>query len=171
MKDPQSLIKAVSLLDNEQRQRLEVKWFGNKNANKEADVVLQECKSLIQDNGLGDIVQLHDATHDIADRMFESDVVALFSKWEGLPNSVCEGMALGKPIIMTKVSDYSNLVDDSNGLLCDTGDPESIKKVLVKTLSLTDDALTAMGEASMLKAKELFSDDSISTRWTQLMEK
>jgi glycosyltransferase involved in cell wall biosynthesis len=38
--------------------------------------------------------------------MYESDVVALVSKLEGLPNTVCEGMALGKPIIMTRVFRY-----------------------------------------------------------------
>ena len=57
--------------------------------------------------------------------MNAADFVALFSYVEGLPNAICEALALGKPIIMTRVSDYCSLVSD-NVFLCETPEPLSI---------------------------------------------
>lgn len=170
VKDPFSLIKGLSLLTEEQLSKLAVDWYGKKGSNEEAENVLKECERLIFENHLENNIRLFDATQDITNKMYEADVVSLFSKWEGLPNAVCEGMALGKPIIMTKISDYQKLVDSSNGFLCDPQSPESIKNALVSLISLSDDDLVSLGNNSLAKARILFSDEYVINSWISLFE-
>lgn len=169
VKDPQSLIEALALLQEEQRQKLVVDWYGKIGMNEEADKVYEECKELITKNHLDNIIYLKDATADIANRMKEADVVALFSKWEGLPNSICEGMMLGKPVVMTRMSDYAVLVDDSNGYLCDIQSPNSIKEVLETIIKIDNESLMALGRNSKVKAEQLFSGQIILNEWTKLI--
>lgn len=170
VKDPQSLIKAIALLSDENRQKLSVDWYGKIGSNEEAKKVFEECMSLIKENNLENIITLKDATSDIANRMKEADVVALFSKWEGLPNSICEGMAIGKPVLMTRISDYNQLIDETNGFLCDVQSPSSIKVALELLLRLSDEELVSMGETSKKKAERLFSSQKIVSEWIKLIE-
>ena len=100
--------------------------------------------------------------------MHEADVVALFSELEGLPNAICEGMMLGKPIIMSRVSDYEKLVDDSNGFLCDWNNPKSIKGALMSAVKLSENELDKMGNSSRLKAHKYFSKETIINQWLEL---
>ena len=170
VKDPQCLIEALTLLSEEDRQKISIDWFGKVGINEEANKIYEDCKSLISKNNLGSIIFLRDAISDIGNKMNEADVVALFSKWEGLPNSICEGMMLGKPIIMTRISDYSVLVDDSNGYLCDIHSPSSIKAALEAIIRTTNETLLSQGAHSKEKAKQLFSDEVIYKCWSKLIE-
>ena len=102
--------------------------------------------------------------------MADSDAVGLFSTVEGLPNTICEGMTIGRPIVMSKVSDFDVLVSD-NGYLCDPNSIESIKDALVKLIETPSEKLKEMGEKSKEKAQKLFSTDAITKQWTDLIEK
>ena len=102
--------------------------------------------------------------------MADSDAVGLFSTVEGLPNTICEGMTIGRPIVMSKVSDFDVLVSD-NGYLCDPNSIESIKDALVKLIETPSNELKAMGEKSKEKAQKLFSSAAITKQWTDLIEK
>jgi glycosyltransferase involved in cell wall biosynthesis len=97
--------------------------------------------------------------------MKSADIVAIFSEYEGLPNAICEGMMIGKPIIMTKVSDFYTLVDESNGFLCDWNKTESIKQVFEKAINLDENTLIKMGNASKEKAVRLFSQNTIMNQF------
>ena len=88
---------------------------------------------------------------------------------EGLPNAICEGMMNGKPIIMTKVSDYADLVDDTNGVLCDWDNPESIKYALLDAMQWSVDELREKGINSKNKAENLFSSKVIMNQWIKLI--
>lgn len=170
VKDPQCLISAISLLPIEKRGRIVVDWYGKIDANTEATQIYSLSESLIKRHHLENTIFLHDATHNIADRMNEADVVALVSRWEGLPNSICEGMTIGKPILMTCVSDYSTLIDDSNGWLCRSGDSESIAKALSETIASSDNVLIAKGYSSKKRAMVLFSEENVLKDWLKIIE-
>lgn len=103
--------------------------------------------------------------------MNEADAVGLFSKYEGLPNAICEGMMLGKPIVMTRVSDYATLVDDSNGFLCDWDSSETIKNALLRLINLRKDELLEKGKNSKTRAERLFSKERIIKQWTDFIKK
>lgn len=71
-------------------------------------------------------------------------------------NVICEGMMIGKPIIMTHVADFELLVDKNNGFLCDWDNPLSIRDTLQKAINLTNEDLIRIGENSKNKAEKLF---------------
>lgn len=166
VKNPFGLLEALKLLDDESKAKLHITWYGNISAGK---AVYDKMLEQITTNDLAGIIELKDATTDIVNRINESDIVGLFSKSEGLPNAICEGMLLGKPIIMTRVSDYDVLVDESNGVLCDWDKPKTIAEALQKIANVSDNELVKMGESSKGKAKKLFSEEYIIKQWENVI--
>lgn len=169
LKNPIGLIKALILFDENERKQIKVDWYGRIEVTKGNRRAYDDAISLIEENNLHHLIQLHKPTNDVINRMNEADVVALFSELEGLPNAICEGMMIGKPIVMSKVSDFSVLVDSSNGFLCDWDSPESIKKVLISAVNLSDVQLAEMGVKSKKKAELLFSSETIINQWKNLL--
>ena len=171
-KNPVGLINALLLMNEQEREKIEIDWYGKEEAETGKRDVYDETCRLIVEYKLEEYIHLHPATKDIGNRMMEADCVALFSEYEGLPNAICEGMTLAKPIIMTRVSDYRELVEDGkNGFLCDWDKPETIKNAIFKMVDASVDALKSMGELSAKKAKYLFSEDIVINQWQELIEK
>src|SRR5690606_17385396 len=109
------------------RGRFEINWYGRIEVVQGDRRAYKESVLLIREHNLDRTIFLNEATKEVADKMNEADVVALFSELEGLPNVICEGMMIGKPIIMTRVSDSDTLIDRTNGILCDWENPKDIK--------------------------------------------
>lgn len=171
LKNPIGLIRAVALMNPSVQKQLQVDWYGQPYvSNLEKDLAYQEALGLICKHKLSDIIHLHEPTAEIHSKMKEADFVGLFSQLEGLPNVICEGMSLSKPIIMSRVSDYNILVDDRNGFLCDWDNGLSIKDALEKALQLTTDEILAMGANSYTKAQKLFDPSRVVQQWEQLIE-
>ena len=168
VKNPYGLLEALKLMSDEELSMFDITWYGQSNRGSLPYYV--KLKEEIEKNDLHNVFILKDATSDIANRMNEADIVALFSSSEGLPNAICEGMMLGKPIVMTRVSDYETLVDGSNGCLCDWDNPESIKKALSEMVLANDEELLAMGYSSRQKSVCLFSEESNIMKWKQVIE-
>lgn len=166
VKNPMRLLEAVSIMSIEERQCLKIDWFGDVKSGK---AMYEQMEQFINEHLLKDVITLHDATTDIANLMNEADVVGLFSTSEGLPNSICEGMMLGKPVIMTKVSDYDVLVNNSNGFLCDANSTLSIKEALCSVAKLSEHQLIELGNSSKRKAQTLFSEKTIIEHWKQII--
>jgi len=168
MKNPIGLINSLALLSLDERKKIVIDWYGNAEVIKGDTRAYDESEKKIIENCLQDIIHLHKPTKDIANIMNKADMVALFSELEGLPNAICEGMMLSKPILMSRVSDYSILVDKTNGFLCDWDDVVSIKEALVSAISLSTEQLITMGEKSKEKAVVLFSPEFVVTQWINL---
>lgn len=169
LKNPIRLIEAFNMLDENQKEKLVVNWYGREEITVGNTETYDKTKELIEKYGLSDYIHLHNETSEIYKIMSQSDAVGLFSTVEGLPNTICEAMCLGKPIIMSRVSDYDVLVKD-NGYLCDPESVESIKDVLVKLIETPLEKLETMGRASKNMAKDLFSAKAITEQWTQIIE-
>lgn len=161
------IINALKLMTEKEREGIVVDWYGSY---KTADSSFQNCKDEIIKHGLNESIRLHDAVADINNKQNIADVVALVSQTEGLPNAICEAMTIGKPILMSRVSDYETLVDSSNGILVDWNDAESIKEALLLISEWTNDVLIQKGNASKEKALRLFSAKTIIPQWERLFQ-
>lgn len=170
LKNPIGLITAVSLLNKDEKRKVRIDWYGRKEVTLGNTKVFDESMELISKYNLNSVIYLHDETKDIINKMNKADLVALFSRVEGLPNAICEGMMLGKPIIMTKVSDYNILVDKSNGFICEWNKISTIKDVLIKAINLSPNQLSNMGIQSKVKAQVLFSENQIIKKWIDIIE-
>lgn len=171
LKNPINVIEAVNKLSEAQQKRLIIDWYGRKEVTTGNVEIAEQAERLVAQYGLDACVHLNEATHEIYKEMCNADAVGLFSLYEGLPNAVCEGMMLGKPILMTRMSDYARLVTKDNGFLCDAEDVQSIKGALVSFLQASDETLESMGRSSRERAMELFAADRIVEQWEALFEK
>lgn len=170
-KNPMGLLNAILLMNENERHSIHIDWYGRSEATIGDHDEYDKVVKTIEEKQLSDVIALHDATDDIANRMNESDCVALFSVLEGLPNAICEGMMLGKPIVMSRCSDYNVLVEVGvNGFLCDWNDAESIKKALLKVAELSNEKIQEMGNESRKKAEFLFSQEKVLNQWLSVIE-
>ncbi len=169
LKNMNGLIEAVKALPEDFKERLEIEWYGQTQVvpygTKEYDAACKKIKDLCLEN----TIHLYPQTKDILTKMLDFDCVALFSFYEGLPNAICEGMALAKPIIMSRISDYAVFVDEKNGFLCSAEDTESIKEALIQFLCATKEELLKMGIESRKKASLLFDNEIIIEKWLELI--
>lgn len=169
LKNAMGMVKALALLDKVQLSQIKIDWYGTKLIRGYDSSAYDEVCGYVKEHELGEYVSFYDPTCDMANKMNQADMVALFSELEGLPNAICEGMAIGKPVIMSRVSDYNTLIDSTNGFLCDWNDVESIKDAFVKALALDDNQLLQMGMASKEKSDKLFSVESVVQQWVSIV--
>lgn len=168
LKNTDGLIEAINLLTPLEKEKLVVSWYGNIGSGPEGGPAYKAANEKIRRYKLENSLYLYPATKEILTRMAEADAVGLFSKREGLPNTICEAMRLSKPVVMTRVSDYSLLVDGQNGFLCDSEDPASIRDALRSLLRLSAGQLLEMGNASLVKSLDLFDSAVITEKWITL---
>lgn len=170
LKNPLKVIEALRIMSKEVRTKLQIDWYGKAEVTTGNTEIYDKVDGLIRKYDLSDCICLHGESDEIYKLMYESDVVGLFSTVEGLPNTICEAMTIGRPVIMSKVSDYNVLVSN-NGVLCDPADVNSIKGALEKMLSFSASDLDKMGQRSREYASKLFSDDVISKKWMEVVKR
>lgn len=101
------------------------------------------------------LVEYLGATDDVRPFLRAAGCVVLPSYREGLPRSLLEAAAMGKPLIATDVPGCRDIVSDgNNGFLCAARDPSSLAAAMRKLLALPADARAAMGE----KSREMVQD-------------
>ncbi|MGI6285990.1 glycosyltransferase family 4 protein [Neomoorella humiferrea] len=91
---------------------------------------------------------------DVPRIILESDIVTLTSKREGLPKSIMEAMAAGRPVVATVVRGSRDLVEDGcTGVLVELDDVPGLAAALERLI--TDPELrAAMGAAGKEKIKD-----------------
>ncbi len=141
-----------------------VEWYGE--VHPADPQPFTETKQLIEAYGLQDTIELHPATPDIARHYQEASALLHPGLYDGLPNSVCEAMACGKPILLSNVSDAEYLVEDGcNGFLFNPTDHNDIARAILKLVRLTPGQLARMGKESHDKAVTLFDPDAFADRY------
>jgi glycosyltransferase involved in cell wall biosynthesis len=150
-KDPFSLVKAVSLLPEDLRARVEVAIVGGGSYER-------ELRELINQLQLDDKVKMLGALprSEVFKVLAPAHIFALISDWEGLPRSILEAMSSGMVTIASEVGGVAELVDESSGFLVKRRDVEGVKGALIKLLS-DPGLIKEMGEKAHQKALEQFS--------------
>lgn len=98
---------------------------------------------------------------DMVNQYMESDIVVLPSYREGLPKSLIEACAIGRPIITTDVPGCKEcVIDGYNGLIVPSKEIESLAKA-IEELCQSRQKRIEMGKNSRLLAESEFSIDSV----------
>jgi glycosyltransferase involved in cell wall biosynthesis len=105
---------------------------------------------------------------DMALLMNQSDIICLPSYREGLPKSLIEALAVGKPVVTTDVPGCREVVQHGlNGLLVPAKNTQELATAL--ELLITNQPLRQqMGEHSRIMAEQEFSIESVVNKTTAI---
>ncbi len=107
----------------------------------------ESLQALIEKLDRRDRIRLLGYRSDTVDLYQAMDLFVLSSLREGLPNVILEAMAMGVPVLSTRVAGVPNLITDrQNGLLAEPGDVDSLSECLrqlAEDVSLRDRLATA----------------------------
>lgn len=131
-----------------------------------------EVMKLVRKLQLEAIVQFHGFTRDVPKAMRKLDAMVLPSLFgEGMPMVVLEALALGVPVIATKVEGTPEVVRDRiEGLLAEPRDPVSLAHAIEKFVS-SRSRWTEMSQHAVERHRSKFSDVEMARRTAAVYRK
>lgn len=113
-------------------------------------------EKLSQELGLASKAIFFGEQRDVVPYLSTFDIFVLSSDTEGLSLSICEAMALGKPVVATDVGGNRELVEEGKtGFLVSPGNPEALSEAIIRLIRDPDIA-QSMGQRGKEKiAKQL----------------
>lgn len=107
---------------------------------------------------------------NIQELMACCDLFVLPSLFEGLPISVLEAMAAGKPIVATSIGGTNEaIVNGESGLLVPAENPKQLA-IAIRTILSDNELAVRLGKAAKLRAEKMFSSEAMVRGLTQLYE-
>jgi len=171
LKNLLGLIEAVNLLSDSEKESLYIDWYGDKSFNFQSDFSLSEAKERIKEYKLEAVFHLNGPTKEIHQKIQSADIVGLFSFHEGLPNAICEGMACGKVILSSTVSDIPGFISEGeNGFLFNPKNVNEIASALRRIIATEPASLKLMGKKNRIIAENLFENQANFNEYIKLIE-
>jgi glycosyltransferase involved in cell wall biosynthesis len=121
--------------------------------------------------GLAGRVRVEPVTDDPYSWHAVADLLVCASDVESLPRAILEAMALGKPVLSTRVYGVPDLIDDGRtGYLCDMRDAGDLARGLDRVLSAPRDELQAVGAAASEHVRKRHDPAAYAAQVAALLE-
>jgi glycosyltransferase involved in cell wall biosynthesis len=134
----------------------------NRTAVPRSDVEAWSAEGLVEYLGPSD---------DVRPAIAAADCVVLPSYREGLPRTLLEAAAMGRPLIATDVPGCRQVVDEGmNGFLAEVRDARSLADAMLRMVRLGDAERAAMGAAGRAKMERDFDEKLVVARYLQAVE-
>jgi glycosyltransferase involved in cell wall biosynthesis len=110
-------------------------------------------------------------TDDVRQAIAQADVVALPSIYrEGVPRSLLEAAAMGRPAITYDMPGCRDAVaDGQTGWVCRPGDVEHLSAAIESMLEATDEQLRVMGEQARRKMEREFDEELVLRAYQEVV--
>lgn len=109
-------------------------------------------------------------TDDVRPFLASADCVVLPSYREGLPRSLIEAAAMGRPAIATDVPGCRAAVDDGvTGLLCEVRSGPALAAVMLRFADLSEKERAAMGRCARAKAVREFDQRDVAAAYREAL--
>jgi glycosyltransferase involved in cell wall biosynthesis len=116
------------------------------------------------------VIEYLGEAHDVRPFIAAADCVVLPSYREGVPRTLMEASAMGRPIVATDVPGCREVVADGiNGLLCEVRNAESLAARLAQILDMSGAARRAMGERGRQKVTAEFDERGVVNKYKDLI--
>ncbi len=124
----------------------------------------------VDDLGLSEHIQLCRPVKDIGAEYLNSSLVAMSSRYEGLPMALLEGQAYGLPIVSytCKCGPRDILTDGVDGFLVPEGDIKALADRMQRIMA--DDELRKSMGAAAKKNSARFSEEIVMQQWLELFK-
>ena len=117
------------------------------------------------------VVDYFGSTDDVRPFIEQATAVVLPSYREGLPRSLLEGAAMGRPLIATDVPGCRDVVESGvSGLLCAARDASSLAKCMKAFAELPPVRRAEMGAAARRIAQERFGHELVVRAYLEALE-
>ncbi len=119
------------------------------------------------------IVELAGIVDDVRPVIADADCMVLPSYYrEGIPRSLLEAAAMGKPLIAAdSIGTREPVHDGVNGYLCRPRDPEDLAEKMLIMATLPGSARSVMGDASRRIAEERFDERIVISKYMQTIDR
>jgi len=126
---------------------------------------------IITSERLDDVVRFTGFRDDIPDLLAIMDVFVLPSHREGMPRTILEAMAAGKPVVATNIRGCrEEVVDEVTGLLVPVCDPEALAEAILRLLR-DEELARRIGEAGRKRVQEEFDEADVLRRQVDAYQK
>jgi glycosyltransferase involved in cell wall biosynthesis len=116
------------------------------------------------------VVEHLGTTDDVRPFIAAASAVVLPSYREGLPRSLLEAAAMGRPLVASDVPGCRDVVDDEiNGYLCTVRDVASLTSAMRRLAQLPPAQQLAMGQAGRRKVQERFSEAFVVSAYLEVL--
>ena len=130
----------------------------------------EKLERSVSRNGLESHVFFLGFRTDIESLYDRADVVVNPSLFEGMPNTVMEAMACGRPVVATNVGATSALIRDRvEGCVIPPGDPDSLVRKITWVLENRERAME-MGRAARKRIEEEFTTEKMTEMFLELYQ-
>lgn len=147
-KGHENLIRATSILKKEMPQVIVVSVGGEKRVGDFGRVT-----SLAADQGLGETIRFLGRRDDALSFVEAADVFVNPAEIEGLPVAMLEAMALGRPVVATRVGGVPKVIDsERNGLLVNPRAPAELASA-IKRLLVDRDLAASLAQEALIDVK------------------
>jgi glycosyltransferase involved in cell wall biosynthesis len=107
---------------------------------------------------------------EVRRRIGEARALLLPSHAEGLPIVLMEALALGRPVIASRIAGIPELVDEACGWLIEPGDGAELVSALAAAMAASEEMLASMGREGRRRVAERHDLDDIAPRLIALFE-
>lgn len=119
--------------------------------------------------GIGEKVTFAGPVTNVYERIYDAEIFAMTSDYEGMSNALLEAMCIGLPVVTTKVSGATDVIKSGeNGLLVDCGDTAGMAEALRKMLSDDDFRNKCADNAS--KLSDDLKKEKITAQWIECID-
>ena len=116
------------------------------------------------------VVEYLGVADDVKPYMAAADCVVLPSYREGVPRSLLEAAAIGRPIVTTDAAGCRDAVEDGvNGLLCRVADAGDLADKLLRMIAMTPEDRELMGQAGRRKMELEFDEKIVIRRYLEVI--
>lgn len=133
----------------------------------EGDAAEAVHEALPLDKAEGEGVEWLGLRRDIRDLLDAADGYVLSSAWEGMPLAVAEAMAMGKPIVATRVGGVVELVGDA-GLLVEANSSDALAHAMRTVMAMDEEERYEIGIRAQARVQDSFSLTAAVDAWESL---
>jgi glycosyltransferase involved in cell wall biosynthesis len=117
------------------------------------------------------VVEYLGVADDVKPYLAGADCVVLPSYREGVPRSLLEAAAIGRPIVTTDAIGCRDAVDDGmSGLLCRVADADDLADKLLQIIAMSVDDRAGMGLAGRRKMEREFDEKIVIRRYVEVID-
>ena len=131
----------------------------------------EKLKCLSKQLGLENFVCFHPATHQVEEKLLQSSIYVMSSRYEGLPMVLLESQICGVPPVSFDCTYGPSdiITDGKDGFLIPMGDTDLFAQKLI-LLARDEKLRKEMGKNAQISSLR-FSEDKIAKLWQNLFEK